>query len=61
MVGVIEQHDRARFDVIAYDFSPPANDDYRGRFEAAFDLMFRSAGCRIRRPQERIARDESMS
>ena len=29
MVGVIENHDRGRFEAIAYDFSPPADDDYR--------------------------------
>src|SRR5262245_5536739 len=34
MVGVIEQHDRARFEVIGYDFSPPGDDDYRRRFAA---------------------------
>src|SRR5262249_57556739 len=39
MVGVIEQHDRARYEVIGYDFAPPANDAYRGRLEAAFDRM----------------------
>src|SRR5262249_13799293 len=37
MVGVIERHDRARFEVIGYDFSPPADDEYRTRLEAAFD------------------------
>ena len=58
MVGVIEQHDRARFDVIAYDFSPPANDDYRGRFEAAFDLMVPISGMSDQEATERIARDE---
>jgi protein O-GlcNAc transferase len=58
MVGVIEQHDRARFDVIAYDFSPAANDDYRRRFEAAFDLMVPISGMSDQEATERIARDE---
>jgi protein O-GlcNAc transferase len=39
MVGVIEQHDRARCEVIGYDFSPPADDAYRRRLEAGFDRM----------------------
>jgi predicted O-linked N-acetylglucosamine transferase (SPINDLY family) len=58
MVGVIEQHDRARFDVIAYDFSPAAKDDYRRRFEAAFDLMVPISGMSDQEAAERIARDE---
>jgi protein O-GlcNAc transferase len=58
MVGVIEQHDRARFDVTAYDFSPPADDDYRRRFEAAFDLMVPIGAMSDREAAERIARDE---
>ena len=58
MAGVIEQHDRARFDVIAYDFSPAANDDYRRRFEAAFDLMVPISGMSDQEAAERIARDE---
>src|SRR5262245_18031610 len=55
MVGVIEQHDRARFDVIGYDFSPPADDDYRRRFEAAFDLMVPTSGMSDQEATERIA------
>jgi predicted O-linked N-acetylglucosamine transferase (SPINDLY family) len=58
MVGVIEQHDRARFDVIAYDFSAAAKDDYRRRFEAAFDLMVPISGMSDQEAAERIARDE---
>jgi protein O-GlcNAc transferase len=58
MVGVIEQHDRARFDVIGYDFSPPADDDYRKRFEAAFDFMVPISEMSDREATERIVRDE---
>src|SRR5712671_3877183 len=36
---VFENHDRARFEVFAYDYSPPTQDDLRGRVESAFDCM----------------------
>jgi len=36
---VFENHDRARFEVFAYDYSPPTRDDLRGRVEGAFDCM----------------------
>jgi predicted O-linked N-acetylglucosamine transferase (SPINDLY family) len=37
LAGVIERHDRERFEIIG-DFSPPVEDDpYRGRLEEAFD------------------------
>jgi predicted O-linked N-acetylglucosamine transferase (SPINDLY family) len=36
---VFESHDRARFEVLAYDYSPPAQDDFRRRIEGAFDGM----------------------
>jgi protein O-GlcNAc transferase len=58
MVGVIEQHDRARFEVVGYDFSPPADDDYRRRFEAAFDRLVPITGMSDSEVAELIARDE---
>jgi predicted O-linked N-acetylglucosamine transferase (SPINDLY family) len=58
MVGAIEQHDRARFEVIGYDFSPPATDDYRRRFEAAFDRLVPITGVSDSDAAELIARDE---
>ena len=58
MVGVIEQHDRARFDVIGYDFSPPADDDYRRRFEAGFDRMVPITAMSDHEAAQLIARDE---
>jgi predicted O-linked N-acetylglucosamine transferase (SPINDLY family) len=58
MVGVIEQHDRARFEVVGYDFSPPAADDYRRRFEAAFDRLVPITGMSDSEAAELIARDE---
>jgi predicted O-linked N-acetylglucosamine transferase (SPINDLY family) len=39
IAGVIEGHDRARFEIIGYDMSPPKNDAYRHRLEAAFDRL----------------------
>lgn len=39
IAGVIEAHDRDRFEVVAYDFSPPSQDDYRRRMQSAFDRM----------------------
>jgi protein O-GlcNAc transferase len=58
MVGVIEQHDRTRFDVVGYDFSPPAADDYRRRFEAAFDRLVPISGMSDSEAAELIAHDE---
>jgi predicted O-linked N-acetylglucosamine transferase (SPINDLY family) len=36
---VFENHDRARVEVFAYDYSPPAQDDFRRRIEGAFDRI----------------------
>ena len=36
---VFENHDRAGFEVFAYDYSPPTPDDLRRRVEGAFDHM----------------------
>jgi predicted O-linked N-acetylglucosamine transferase (SPINDLY family) len=58
MVGAIEQHDRARFEVIGYDFSPPTADDYRRRFEVAFDRLVPITGMSDSEAAEQIARDE---
>jgi len=58
MIGAIEQHDRARFEVIGYDFSPPAADDYRRRFEVAFDRLVPITGMSDSKAAELIARDE---
>jgi len=58
MVGVIEQHDRARFEVVGYDFSPPADDDYRRRFEAGFDRLVPIAAMSDHEAALLIARDE---
>jgi predicted O-linked N-acetylglucosamine transferase (SPINDLY family) len=39
IAGVIEKHDRGRFEIVAYDFSPPSQDAYRQRMQSAFDRM----------------------
>src|SRR5215470_11897219 len=36
---VFENHDRARFEVFGYDYSPPTSEDLRTRIEGAFDCM----------------------
>jgi protein O-GlcNAc transferase len=58
MVGVIEQHDRSKFEVIGYDFSPPATDEYRKRFEQGFDRLVPIADVPDRDAAKRIADDE---
>jgi predicted O-linked N-acetylglucosamine transferase (SPINDLY family) len=37
LAGVIEHHDRSRFELVACDLSPPGRDYYRTRLEAAFN------------------------
>jgi predicted O-linked N-acetylglucosamine transferase (SPINDLY family) len=37
LAGVIELHDRSRFEITAFDFSLPQEDAMRGRLRAAFD------------------------
>jgi predicted O-linked N-acetylglucosamine transferase (SPINDLY family) len=39
LTGVIELHNRERFEIIAHDFSPPSNDQYRQRLTSAFDRI----------------------
>ena len=39
IVGVVEAHDRTRFETVAYDYSPPSASDIRRRLETAFDRM----------------------
>jgi len=58
MAGVIERHDRAGFEVIGYDFSPPADDDYRRGFERAFCRMVPIREMSNHAAVKLIARDE---
>ena len=39
LAGVIEAHDRDAFEIIAYDYSPQVEDDYRRRLKECFDRM----------------------
>jgi predicted O-linked N-acetylglucosamine transferase (SPINDLY family) len=58
LAGVIEAHDRGRFDIVAHDFTPPAGDDYRRRLEAAFDRMIPIGRLSDEAAAQRIAADE---
>jgi predicted O-linked N-acetylglucosamine transferase (SPINDLY family) len=56
--GVIEAHDRTGFEIIGYDFSPPASDDYRSRLEQAFDRLVPIGDLSNQAASQRIADDE---
>lgn len=58
LAGVIEAHDRARFEVVAHDFAPPTADAHRRRLEAAFDRMIPIGPLSDRAAAERIAADD---
>ncbi len=38
---IIESHGREKFEIVAYDFSPPSEDAYRKRLGAAFDSIIK--------------------
>lgn len=58
MAGVIEMHDRARFEFVAHDFTPPRDDEYRRRLAAAFDRIIPVRALTDRAAAERIADDD---
>ena len=58
LVGVIEAHDRARFEIVAHDFAPPKADAHRRRLEAAFDRMIPIGPLSDRAAAERLAADD---
>jgi predicted O-linked N-acetylglucosamine transferase (SPINDLY family) len=58
LAGVIEAHDRARFEILAHDFAPPTADTQRRRLEAAFDRMIPIGQLSDRAAAERIATDD---
>jgi predicted O-linked N-acetylglucosamine transferase (SPINDLY family) len=58
LAGVIEAHDRARFEIVAHDFAPPSADAHRLRLEAAFDRMIPIGQLSDRAAAERIAADD---
>jgi protein O-GlcNAc transferase len=58
LAGVIEAHDRTRFEIVAHDFAPPSADAQRRRLEAAFDRMIPVGQLSDRAAAERIASDD---
>jgi predicted O-linked N-acetylglucosamine transferase (SPINDLY family) len=57
LAGVIEAHDRSRFEIVAHDFTPPCDDKYRRRLTAAFDRMIPIGRLSDLVAAERIASD----
>ena len=58
LAGVIEAHDRSRFEIVAHDFAPPTADAHRRRLEAAFDRMIPIGPLSDQAAAERIAADD---
>ena len=58
LAGVIEAHDRSRFEIVAHDFTPPTTDAQRRRLEAAFDRMIPIGRLSDQAAAERIAADD---
>lgn len=58
LAGVIEAHDRARFEVIAYDYSPEDGTAARSRMVSAFDRFVRIHQETASETAHRIAADE---
>ena len=58
IAGVIENHDRARFEVVAYDFSAPVRDDYSERLARAFERMVSVGELSHELAAQRIADDQ---
>jgi len=57
VAGTIEAHDRSRFEIIAYDCTPPGDDAYRRRIKAAFDAFVPIHELSNRAAAQRIADD----
>jgi predicted O-linked N-acetylglucosamine transferase (SPINDLY family) len=57
LAGVIEAHDRGRFEVIGYDHTPPEDTRARRRISAAFDGFVSIRDLSNRAAAERIAAD----
>jgi protein O-GlcNAc transferase len=57
IVGVLECHDRDRFEIIGYDYTPPGEDAYRRRVQSAFDRLVPVGALSNRAAAERIAAD----
>lgn len=58
LAGVIEAHDRSRFEIVAHDFTPPTTDAQRRRLEAAFDRMIPVGRLSDQATADRIAADD---
>src|SRR5262245_29927865 len=58
LAGVIEAHDRSRFEIVAHDFAPATADPHRRRLEAAFDRMIPIGQLSDQAAAERIAADD---
>ena len=58
LTGVIETHDRQRFEIVAHDFSPVVDSYYRRRLAAAFDRMIPIHKLSDDAAAQRIASDE---
>lgn len=58
LAGVIEAHDRARFEILAHDFTPPSGDGYRRRLDAAFDRVIPIGSLSDEAAARQIAADE---
>jgi predicted O-linked N-acetylglucosamine transferase (SPINDLY family) len=57
VAGTIEAHDRSRFEIIAYDYTPGGDDAYRDRIKGAFDAFVTIHELSNRHAAERIADD----
>lgn len=55
IAGVIEAHDKNKFEIIACDNSPASEDDYRRRLEAAFERRLPLTGLSNERAAQLIA------
>jgi predicted O-linked N-acetylglucosamine transferase (SPINDLY family) len=57
-VGVVEAHDRCRFEIVAYDYSPQVDDGYRRRLVSGFERMVALHELGDDAAAQRIADDE---
>jgi protein O-GlcNAc transferase len=58
VAGVIEAHDRSRFEIIGYDYSPIRDDEYRRRLMLGFDRMVPLCNLDDTAAAQRIAADD---
>ena len=58
MVGVMEEHDRARFEIVAYDYTVPSEGQFRQRVLKAFDRVVPIRGLSDADAAQRIENDQ---